>query len=205
MNRCRGISAWIARSVDGDLEPGEALRLARHLATCTACRIVLARESRLAAFLDGADDGVAVGIAVDESFFGAVMASLPDLPVRPAVELSRRARWRRGLRLAAWGSVAVLGAGCAARALSSLHLDMSAPSMPRFTPDDADGLISIIGSAVQWIRMTAQSVTWAGSSGAWGVWTVGALSLSAAIVAVATLLTVSGALAWATRTGSRVS
>ena len=43
MNRCRRIRPWIARSVDGDLEPGEAFRLARHLATCTACRIVLAR------------------------------------------------------------------------------------------------------------------------------------------------------------------
>jgi len=201
MNRCRGIRAWIVRSVDGDLEPGEALRLARHLATCTACRIVLARESRLAEILDGADDGV----GVDENLFGAVMASLPDLPVRPAVELSRKTRWRRGLRLAAWGSVAVLAAGCAARVLSSLRLDMSAPSMPRFTPDDADGLISIIGSAAQWIRMTAQSVTWAGSSGAWGVWTVGALSVSAALLGLATLLTVSGAVAWATRTGSRAS
>ena len=201
MNRCRRIRPWITRSVDSDLEPAEALRLARHLATCTACRIVLARESRLAEVLDGADDG----FRVDENFFGAVMASLPDRPARTGVDLSRKTRWRRGLRLASWGSVATLGAGLATRALTSLRLDMAAPAMPRFTPDDADGLISLIGSAAQWIRMTAQSVTWAGSSGAWGVWTIGALSLTAALVGVATLLTVSGALAWATRTGSRAS
>jgi hypothetical protein len=201
MNRCRRIRPWIARSVDSDLEPTEALRLARHLATCTACRIVLARESRLAEVLDGADDG----FRVDENFFGAVMASLPDRPARSGVDLSRKTRWRRGLRLASWGSVVTLGAGLAARALTSLRLDMAAPAMPRFTPDDADGLISLIGSAAQWIRMTAQSMTWAGSSGAWGVWTIGALSLTAALVGVATLLTVSGALAWATRTGSRAS
>ena len=201
MKRCRGVRAWIVRSIDGDLNPVEALRLAAHLGKCTACRIVLARESRLAAILDGAEDGV----AVDESFFNAVMASLPDLPVRPAVELSRKTRFRRGLRLATWASIATLGAGVAGRVLPSLRLDMSAPAMPRFTPDDTDGLISIIGSAAQWIRMTAQSVTWAGSSGAWGVWTVGALSLSAALIAGLTLLTVSGALAWVTRTGSRAS
>jgi hypothetical protein len=201
MNRCRRVQPWIVRSVDSDLHPDEALGLAKHLATCTACRIVLARESRLAEILDGADDSV----GVDEHFFGAVMASLPDRPVRPAVEMARKARWRRGLRLASWGFVAALGAGLAARALGSLHLDMSTPAMPRFSPEDADGLISIIGSAAQWIRMTAQSVTWAGSSAAWGAWTIGAISLSAALAGLATLLTVSGALAWATRNSSRTS
>lgn len=199
MNRCRRIRPWIVRSVDFDLEPGEAIRLARHLVTCTACRIVLARESRLAEILDGADDV----FSVDETFFEAVMASLPDRPLRPGIELPRKTSWRRGLRLAAWGSVTTLGAALATRALMSLRLDMAAPAMPRFTPDETDGLISVIGLAAQWIRMTAQSVTWAGSSGAWGAWTIGALSLSAALAGVATLLTFSGALAWATRTGSR--
>jgi hypothetical protein len=201
MNRCRGIRPFIVRSVDGDLEPGEALRLARHLATCTACRIVLARESRLAEILDGADDGP----GVDEHFFGAVMASLPDRPLRPGASISRRGRWRRGLRLASWGAVAAFGTGLAARVLMSLRLDMSTPAMPRFTPDETDGLISLIGSAAQWIRMTAQSVSWVGSSGAWGLWTIAAVSLSAAIVGLAALLMVSGAVAWATRTGSRAS
>ena len=201
MTGCRRIRPWIVRSVDGDLDPGEALRLARHLATCTACRIVLARESRLAEMLDGAADA----FNVDESFFGAVMASLPDRPVRPAVEISRETRRRRGLRLAAWGAAAALGGGLAARVLPSLRLDMATPAMPRFTPDDTDGLISVIGLAAQWIRMTAQSVAWAGSSGAWGAWTIGALSLWAVLAASATLLTVSGALAWVSRAGSRAS
>jgi anti-sigma factor RsiW len=201
MNGCRGIRPWIVRSVDGDLQPTEALGLARHLATCTACRIVLARESRLACMLDEADDAV----SVDESFFAAVMASLPERPLPPGIPSSRRARWRRGLRLAALGSVAALGAGLAARILPSLHLDVATPAMPRFTPDDADGWISLIGSAAQWIRMTAESVAWAGSSGAWGPWTIGALSLSAALVGATALVAVSGALAWATRTNSRAS
>jgi hypothetical protein len=192
---------WIVRCVDRDLEPDEALHLARHLEACTACRIVLARETHLAAMLDGVDDA----FGVDESFFAAVMASLPERPSRPAVEVQRRARRRRGLRLAALGSVVALGAGLAARALPSLRLDVATPAMPRFTPDETDGWISLIGSAAQWIRMTAQSVAWAGSSGAWGAWTIGALSLSAALTGAAALLAVSGALAWATRTSSRAS
>ena len=201
MIRCKGIQPWIVRSVDGDLTPGEALRLARHLATCTACRIVLARESRLTEMLDGVDDDC----SVDESFFRAIMDALPERPLRPGAEVSRRARWRRGLRLAGLGSVAAIGAGLAARVLPSLRLDVATPAMPRFAPDDTDGLISLIGSAAQWIRMTAQSVAWADSSGAWGAWTIGALSLGAALACAAALLALSGALAWATRTNSRAS
>ena len=201
MTGCRRIRPWVVRSVDGDLEPGEALRLARHLTTCTACRIVLAGELRLAEMLDGTNDAS----FVDESFFETVMASLPDRPVRPAAELSRQSSRKRGLRLATWGAVAALGAGLAARVLSSLDLDVAAPAMPRFTPDETDGLISVIGLAAQWIRMTAQSVAWAGSSGVWGAWTIGALSLWAVLAASATLLTVSGALAWVSRAGSRAS
>ena len=129
MTPCRRIRPWIVRSVDGDLEPGEAFRLARHLATCTACRILLARESRLAQMLDGAADA----INVDESFFGAVMAALPDLLVRPAIELTRKTRRNRGLRLAAWGALAALGGGLAARVLPYLRLDVAAPAMPQRT------------------------------------------------------------------------
>ena len=201
MTGCLLFRPFIVRSVDGDLEPGEAFRLARHLTTCTACRIVLARDSRLAEMLDGASDAVSVG----ESFFGTVMASLPDRPVRPALELSRETRRKHGLRLAAWGAIAALCGGLAARVLPSLRLDVATPAMPRFTPDDTDGLISVIGMAAQWIRMTAQSVAWAGSSEAWGAWTIGAISLSAVLAALATLITVSGALAWVSRTGSRAS
>jgi len=89
--------------------------------------------------------------------------------------------------------------------LPSLRLDVAAPAMPRFSPDETEGLISVLGLAAQWIRMTAQSVVWAGSSGAWGVWTIGALSLAAVFAGLATLLAVSGAFAWVSRTGYRAS
>jgi hypothetical protein len=201
MSLCRRERAWIVRSVDGDLTPSEALRLARHVATCTACRIVSARESRLSQILDGVDDAV----PVDESFFRAVMASLPELPPAPPASVSRRARWRRGLRLASVGSILAFSAGLAARFLPSLRMDVATPAMPRFTPDDTDGWISLLSSAAQWIRMTAQSVAWAGSSAAFGPWTIGVLSLGAALAGAAMLIAVSGALAWASRGRSRAS
>ena len=195
MNSCDRIRPWITRSVDGELTPDEALRLARHLTTCTACRIVIARESRLAAMLEDVDDAC----NVDESFFEGVMASLPEFPGRSVRTASRKARWRHGLRLATWGSVLAVGAGVAARVLPSLRLDVATPAMPRFTPDDTERLISLIGSAAQWVRMTAQSIAWAGSSGTLSLWTVGALSLWAALAGAVTLLAVSGALAWVSR------
>jgi predicted anti-sigma-YlaC factor YlaD len=201
MSGCARARTWISRSVDGDLTPVEALRLARHLSTCTACRILEAREARLAQMLDDVGDVV----PVDESFFDAVMASLPERAPVATIEAQRKARWRRGLRLAAFASVTALGAGIAARVLPSLQLDVATPAMPRFTPEDADGLVSFLGSAVQWIRMTAQSMAWAGSTGSFSPWAIGAVSLGAAVVGAATLLAVSGALAWATRTSSRPS
>lgn len=201
MNRCRGTQLLIVRSLDGDLRPYEALRLARHLGGCTPCRIALARETRLAAMLDYVQDEC----HVDESFFRAVMASLPERPPNPGVEVSRSTQRRRGLRLAGLGSLVALAAGIAARALPSLRLDVATPAMPRFAPDETAGWISWLGPATQWIRMTAESIAWAGSSTNWGPWTIGALALSAALVGAVTLLAVSGALAWASRPGSGLS
>jgi hypothetical protein len=133
------------------------------------------------------------------------MASLPELPPAPAASVSRRARWRRGLRLASLGSIVAFSAGLAARFLPSLRMDVATPAMPRFTPDDTDGWISLVSSAAQWIRMTAQSVAWAGSSTAFSPWTIGVLSLGAALAGAAALIAVSGALAWASRARSRAS
>lgn len=201
MNRCRRIRAWIVRSVDGDLTPVEALRLARHLGACTACRIVLARETRLATVLENVGDA----FGVDESFFRAVMDSLPEQPVRPTLAASRRARLRRGLRLALFAMVSLCCAGVGGQWLPSLRLDIAAPAMPRFSPDDTAGWISLIGSAATWIRLTAQSIGWAGSSGELGALSIGAVFLGAGVAGVAALLALSGAIAWTTRTNASAS
>ncbi len=197
MSRCRNTRPLIARSVDGDLEPNEALRLARHMATCTPCRIVLARETRLSSMLRDADDE----LPVDESFFESVMASLPEAPIASP----RRVRFRRGLKLAAWGSIAALGAAAAGRLIPSLRLDIGTPAFPRFSADETEGLISLLGAAASWVRMTAQSIAWAGSSGSLGPLTVGAVSFGAALAGALAVVLLSGALAWAARTRSRLS
>jgi anti-sigma factor RsiW len=200
MSRCRRIRAGIVRSVDGELEPAEALLLARHLETCTGCRIVHARESRLAEILAGIGDPC----GVDESFFRAVMASLPELPPKPAVEVSRKARWRRGLRLAAFATFLALGAGFADRVAPLLRLDIVAPALPRFAQDDTGGWISSIGSAAQWIRLVAQSIGVAASSAGFGTVTISVL-VSCAFIGAVAIVAVSGALAWAARADSRLS
>lgn len=92
---CTEMAAVIGRTVDGEAAPDESLRLARHLSVCTACRIVLARERRLAEALNGMEDEV----IEDDAFRARVMDSLgsracPRRGNRP------RSALRRGLRLA---------------------------------------------------------------------------------------------------------
>lgn len=201
MSRCRRDPSLVLRSVEGDLTPAEALRLARHVEACTACRIVLAREARLARMLDELHDPV----EVDETFFQAVMASLPDRPALPSAEAAARARRRRGLKLAGLTSLTALAFGLASRIAPTVRLDLAAPSMPRFSPEETSVWLSFLGSAARWVSMTAQSLAWTGSTEALGPRTLGVLGLEAAMMGAAVLLAVSGALALASRVGSRAS
>jgi anti-sigma factor RsiW len=198
---CRAFEPLIHASVEGEILPAEALRVAHHLDRCTACRIVMARESRLAAMLDDLGDP----IEVDESFFEEVMASLPERAPRPAGAPRSRARFRRGLKLAGIMALATLGAGLAARVLPSLRIDLSAPAMPRFSPENTEGWVSLFGAAAQWIRVTAQSIAWTGSPDSFGPHALNVLSLEAALLGGAIFLAVSGALMLASRVGSRAS
>ena len=198
MSRCRGHRDLIVSSLEGEIAPADALRLARHLDGCTACRILLARESRLAGMLAGLGDPV----EVDERVFEAVMAALPDRAPWPS-RLARSAR--RGLKLAGSASVVVLGTALIARVLPSLRFDLAAPSLPRFTPDETDGWLSLFGSAAQWVRVTAQSLAWVSGPETFSARTIGVLSVEAALLGAAAFLAVSGALVVATRAGSRAS
>lgn len=103
MTTCRRLRSVLFRAAEGEADPDETLQAARHLADCTGCRILLARERRLARMLDGLTDVV----AVQESFPEGVMAALPEAP--PASE--RELTLRRGLRLAVLaGTLALAGA-----------------------------------------------------------------------------------------------
>lgn len=193
MSTCAAVRTLFVRAVEGELDPSDALTLAAHLDGCTACRIVLARERRLAAALDGLGDHV----QVDDSFVDAVMASLPE---RPA--LSRRERWRRGLRLAGLSSLAVAGGGIAARFLPFLRIDFAAPAMPRFAPEDTSGWLTLFGSAAQWVRVTAESLAWSGPSGSLGLRLAAAATLDVLLLAAAVMLASSVAVAWRRRATS---
>ena len=90
---CREIAPLLYRVAEADASPDEAMRTARHLSDCTACRILLARELRLASMLE---EGLCDPLQVGEDFVRDVMDNLPQGPPRPA--RSRRAR--RLLKLA---------------------------------------------------------------------------------------------------------
>src|SRR4029079_17425550 len=55
---CSECRPLLFRVAEGEADPDEALRVARHLPTCTTCRIVLAREIRLARVLESLDDAI---------------------------------------------------------------------------------------------------------------------------------------------------
>jgi anti-sigma factor RsiW len=85
---CTNVLPWLSRVAEREASPEEAMHTARHLSDCTACRIVLARERRLAEMLDqGLDDPLQVG----EDFVKSVMANLPQEPP-PRVRRGRNNR-----------------------------------------------------------------------------------------------------------------
>jgi predicted anti-sigma-YlaC factor YlaD len=84
----------LSRVADSEATPREAMLTAQHVSDCTACRITLAREARLAVMLEqGLDDPLQVG----EDFVQAVMENLPQEPP-PAPR--HKTRKHRALKLA---------------------------------------------------------------------------------------------------------
>ena len=131
-NQCDAARPLLPRIADGEASPAEAMLIAHHLNDCTACRILLAREERLAAILeDEFEDCVLVG----EEFLRDVMANLPqEPPPRP-----RAKKARRHLKLAGFAGLLL---GLSAFILRSLNLATAhVPSLPlpRFEATVGDG------------------------------------------------------------------
>ena len=101
MSSCDAVRPFLSHVAEGEVGPGEAMNVARHLADCTACKILLARERRLARMLEQDLQDLPVG----EEFVQSVMATLPQGPP-PGRSKGQR---RRGLRLASFAGF--LGAG----------------------------------------------------------------------------------------------
>lgn len=100
MPSCEKIRPLLPHVAEGELSPREAMRVAHHMADCTACKILLAREHRLAEMLEQELEDLPVG----DEFAAAVMANLPQEPP------PRRRRSRRGLKLAGLAGFLALGA-----------------------------------------------------------------------------------------------
>jgi len=98
MNTCDRLRPLLYRIAEGESTPDEAMLVGRHVPDCTTCRILLAREQRLARMLEEELDDLPVG----DDFARSVMATLPDGPPPGSDEcatIRRRRRWR-GLKLA---------------------------------------------------------------------------------------------------------
>ena len=91
---CDRVRPLLFRFHEGDATPQEAILVARHLPDCTGCRILLARENRLAEILAEQMDDLPVG----EDFVQSVMATLPN--ESPARRIKSTKRKLRGLKLA---------------------------------------------------------------------------------------------------------
>jgi predicted anti-sigma-YlaC factor YlaD len=147
---CIRLRAALLRSIDEDASPSEALLVARHLGTCTACRIVAARARRLACSLDALDDAVALD---DEAFLADVMAALPATPPpAPARGIERRRlAWLRRKRVHLAGiSVLLLLAGEAAWQSSRIPGLAGGGAVPRWAeaPEDAARAASMLATLV---------------------------------------------------------
>ena len=92
---CDRIRPLLYRLAEQEADPAEAIEAARHLPRCTACKILLARERRLAVLLERE----LVDLAVDETFVREVMDTLPTAPPRrAALRRCSGARRRSGNR-----------------------------------------------------------------------------------------------------------
>lgn len=141
MKTCERIQALFPGLVEGEVEPEDALRVARHLGECTVCKIVLARERRLAEALGRLDDP----LPVDDRFLDGVMAALPSGPP-PSPACTAR---RRLIRLAGAGSIAAAVGVSAARVLSSLGAGGILPSPAALGFEDAARLFGTLGGCAR--------------------------------------------------------
>jgi hypothetical protein len=129
--RCDRVRRSLYRFAEGEAAPGESLLVARHLPDCTACRILLARESRLQAMLDDLTDPV----ALDEGFLTDVMSAIA---ARPAPERRPR-RLGLAIKLAIVLAVVALSGAILSGFAPGFGSSGTASLVPSLEPDSADG------------------------------------------------------------------
>lgn len=149
MGVCDNLRPLLFRVVEGDASPEESLRVARHLSDCTTCKIVLARERRLAQTLDGLLDT----LPTDATFVDRVLAELPPPPDRPVEGRSdTRSRRRRGLRLL--GVALAVAAGSGAAVLAAATSAWEIPWIARLHTEAIPATVEAAG----WIARAGASI-----------------------------------------------
>ncbi len=151
MAKCKQVKPLLYRVAECDAAPEEAIRVARHLPDCTACRILMARERRLASMLEWDLQD----LPADEEFVRTVMKTLPADPPPPQ---PRKKNWR-GLKLAALAGLLYGGLLALSRGGLSVGPGGSAPSLPSLDPQSAqgagEGLLHVVYLAVTALRSAA--------------------------------------------------
>lgn len=151
MATCEQIKPLLYHVAECDAAPDEAMRVARHLPDCTACRILLARERRLAAMLERDLED----LPADEEFVKTVMETLPAGP--PPMPAGRK-KWR-GLKLASLAGLLYGGMIALSRGGFGLGGPGPGPSLPSFDPESAqgagEGLLQLVYIAVAAMRSVA--------------------------------------------------
>lgn len=152
MAKCERIKPLLYRVAERDAAPEEAMRVARHLPDCTTCRILLARERRLASMLEQDLED----LPADEEFVRAVMETLPAEPL-PAPPTAKK-NWR-GLKLASLAALLYGGLLALSRGGVAPGHAGPGPSLPSLDPQSApgagDSLLQLVYLAVAAVRSVA--------------------------------------------------
>ena len=149
MNGCEDFLRLLNGVAEGEATPDEAMRVAHHAGECTGCRIVLARERRLARML--VED--LTDLTVGDEFVQGVMSVLPE---GPPPKRSKRA-WR-GLKLASF--IALLGSTLplAARQLALAGGAAPGSRLPRMDLESGEGIVNGVAAMVRFAAMALESV-----------------------------------------------
>jgi anti-sigma factor RsiW len=195
MSSCSDIRPLLSHTAESEVTPEEAMRVARHLSDCTACKIVLARERRLAEMLE--ED--LVDLPVGDEFVESVMAVLPDDPPPRRGEQ----RGRRGLRLAGFAGILGVSVLTASRWITFGGTGGTTIQTPAFDfeslPGSLEGLFGLIRLALIALESMVRIPLDIGMSLSGGM----ALAPVAAAVAMIALGGCSGFLALAARSLAR--
>jgi len=186
---CNSLAPLLYRVAEGEAAPDEAMRTARHLSDCTACRILLARERRLAAMLEeGLDDPLQVG----EDFVQDVMATLPQGPPPAPGHKGKTARRKsKMLKLASLaGLLGVVPLVATARGAGELPQALAWSLRPVLEAPLADGLangaLRLGGLVILVLDRLASGVPLPGDIGLGGMLPALALALVAVLTAAGT-------------------